>query len=153
VSRYGFRRRWPGGESLSAHDESTQRQPPGRVRLTDSPWFWLLVFANAALLGVAIIGPKYNVRQGAVERRFEARREVARRALAQPANETAPGDTAASESAPDEDAALDSSAHIVPLLPLALVLVVANLVAIVLFGSSQVRQMKSEAQNSHPHVS
>jgi hypothetical protein len=144
-------------EHLSAHDASTRRHLHVRARLTDSPWFWLLVFANAALLGVALIGPKYNQRQGAVERRFEARREIARRALAHSASENAPDDTASNETAsnetaPDESLPLDNSAHIVPLLPLALVLVVVNLLAIVLFAASQVRRMRPEAQNSHPHI-
>jgi hypothetical protein len=139
---------------LCAHHESTPRQTPARARLTDSPWFWLLVFANAALLGVAVIGPKYNVRQGAVERRYEARREIARRAFEQPTGETSPdgtgpSDATADASGPDQTDLLDNSAHIVPLLPLALVLVVGNLLAIVLFAYSQVRQMRSAAQNSH----
>jgi len=141
---------------LSAHDEPTQRPPHGRARLTDSPWFWLLVFANAALVGVALIGPKYNVRQGAVERRYEARREIAGRALGQPASDTppdnaAPDDTASDDPRPDENSPRDDSAHIVPLLPLALTLVVVNLVAIVLFAWNQVRLMRPQAENSHPH--
>jgi hypothetical protein len=136
---------------LSAHDEPTQRPPHGRARLTDSPWFWLLAFANAALLGVALIGPKYNVRQGAVERRYEARREIAGRALGQPASETPPDNTASDDARPDENSPRDNSAHIVPLLPLALTLVVGNLVAIVLFAWNQVRLMRPQAENSHPH--
>ena len=147
--------RRPGVNHLSAHDEPARRQPHGRVRLTDSPWFWLLVFANAALVGVAIIGPKYNQRQGAVERRYEARREVARRALAQSAVERSPNETATDgarrdEPVTDEDAPLDNSPHLVPLRPLALLLIVGNLLAIVLFAASRIRLMRSEAQNSHP---
>jgi hypothetical protein len=147
-------RRWPGVNPLSAHDEPAHRQPQGRARLTDSPWFWLLVFANAALVGVAIIGPKYNQRQGAVERRYEARREVARRALANSATDRAPDETAPDDArgatVTDESDPLDNSAHIVPLLPLTLMLIVGNLLAIVLFAWSRIRLMRSEAQNSHP---
>jgi len=50
--------------------------------LTDSPWFWLLLFSTAALGALAAIGPKYVQRQAAVERRFEARQEIARRKAA-----------------------------------------------------------------------
>ncbi len=50
----------------------------------------------------------------------------------------------------DESDPLDTSAHIVPLLPLALMLIVGNLFAIVLFAWSHIRLMRSEAQNSHP---
>jgi hypothetical protein len=102
------------------------------------------------LLGVALIGPKYNQRQGAVERRYEARREIAHRQLEQSANEPAPDETLPDEPAPDDSAPLDASAHIVPLLPLALVLIVGNLVAIVLFTFNQIRLLRPEAENSHP---
>jgi hypothetical protein len=137
---------------VTAHNDSTQRPSPGRVRLTDSPWFWLLVFANAGLVGVVVIGPKYNQRQGAVERRYEARREVARRAQEEETNTTAAEDNTSNETAPDENSSREASAHIVPLKPLALTLVIGNLLAIVLFAWNQVRLMKPAAENSHPPI-
>ena len=51
---------------------------------------------------------------------------------------------------PEESVSLDNSAHIVPLFPLALALVVGNLLAIVLFAWSRIRLLKPQAQNSHP---
>jgi len=137
---------------LPPRDESARR--PGRARLTDSPWFWLLVFANAAIMGVAIIGPKYNQRQVAVERRYEARREIARRAAAE-ASGISETDAASPPAAAENDPAVEhgpagDSAHIVPLAPLALVLVAVNLLAIVLFFAHQVRLMRLEAENSEP---
>ena len=46
---------------------------PKREPITDSPWFWLSLFLGMAVLGVAVIGPKYARRQQALERREEGR--------------------------------------------------------------------------------
>jgi hypothetical protein len=125
---------------MSGTDATTRRGPPaGRPPLTDSPWFWLLLFANAALVGVALIGPKYNRRQGAIERRYEARQEIARRMQDQPAGQTVTEEAASGDDAVSHDAVADASAHIVPLFPLAVTLVLLNSVAIVLFCVSRVR--------------
>ncbi len=40
---------------------------------SDSPWFWAYLFAVAALIGLALIGPKYSERQAQMERQFEGR--------------------------------------------------------------------------------
>jgi hypothetical protein len=53
----------------------TNQRPP----ITDSPWFWLIVFSCSALAGLMAIAPKYSVRQAGVERKSAAREEVARR--------------------------------------------------------------------------
>jgi hypothetical protein len=55
-----------------------KRNYPG-PSVSESPWFWVMVFSLAALMGLATIGPKYAQRQAGVERRFEARQEAARR--------------------------------------------------------------------------
>lgn len=126
---------------MSGTDATTRRDPPaGRPPLTDSPWFWLLLFANAALVGVALIGPKYNRRQGAIERRYEARQEIARRMQDQPADQTVTEEATVGDDAEFNDtASIDASARIVPLFPLAVTLVLLNSVAIVLFCVSRVR--------------
>lgn len=41
--------------------------------LTDSPWFWLLLFSTFALAALVTIGPKYSLRQGGIETRFQNR--------------------------------------------------------------------------------
>lgn len=58
--------------------------------VTESPWFWVMTFSAAALVGVTTIAPKYAVREARRERMAEAR-------------QTAPPkpDVAASESAAD----------------------------------------------------
>src|SRR6185295_19660311 len=47
-------------------------------KLTESPWFWLELFSYFALLALLIMGPKYTRRQGVIEQRFKAKRDVAR---------------------------------------------------------------------------
>jgi len=53
-------------------------------RPTDSPWFWGLMFSVMALVGMALIAPKYALRQRQIEGRFlgreQAHRERVRRA-------------------------------------------------------------------------
>jgi hypothetical protein len=52
---------------------------PARA-ITDSPWFWLCLFALAALVGLAAIGPKYAQRQAQIEREFQGRQRAAQSA-------------------------------------------------------------------------
>src|SRR5688572_4943390 len=52
---------------------------PGRPPITDSPWFWLILFSLAAIGGLLAIAPKYAIRQAGVERKSAAREDVARR--------------------------------------------------------------------------
>ena len=48
-----------------------------RYRLTDSPWFWGLVFSLMALVGIGLISPKFDRRQRQVEGRFLGRQQSA----------------------------------------------------------------------------
>jgi hypothetical protein len=45
--------------------------------ITDSPWFWAYLFATAALIALALIGPKYAARQAQIEREFQGRQRAA----------------------------------------------------------------------------
>jgi len=45
-------------------------------RLTDSPWFWGLLFAAMSLVGMALIAPKFERRQGQIEGRFAGREQA-----------------------------------------------------------------------------
>jgi hypothetical protein len=42
-------------------------------RLSDTPWFWVYVFATSALAAILVIGPKYLQRQAQLEREYRAR--------------------------------------------------------------------------------
>jgi len=46
-------------------------------RPADSPWFWGLLFSVMALIGLGLIGPKFDVRQRQIEGRFLGRRQAA----------------------------------------------------------------------------
>jgi hypothetical protein len=45
--------------------------------MTDSPWFWGYLFTTAALIALALIGPKFAARQAQIEREFQGRQRVA----------------------------------------------------------------------------
>jgi hypothetical protein len=56
--------------------------------VTDSPWYWVLIFALAALVGIFTIGPKFERRQEIVETKFHARERAQKReSLEQPAGQ------------------------------------------------------------------
>ncbi|MFN9370107.1 MAG: hypothetical protein ACK6CT_15305, partial [Planctomycetia bacterium] len=48
-----------------------------RGPLTDSPWFWALVFTLTALVAIGLIAPKFVVRQRQVEGRYLGRQALA----------------------------------------------------------------------------
>jgi hypothetical protein len=86
-----------------------------RYRLTDSPWFWGLMFSVMALVGIGLIAPKFDKRQRQVEGRFLGRQQSAiereRRAAGLPPVDLA--DTA-------QDRELVAPQRIVPLWTLAI---------------------------------
>lgn len=45
--------------------------------LTDSPWFWAYLFGSAALIALALAGPKYGPRQAQIEREYQGRTRAA----------------------------------------------------------------------------
>lgn len=85
---------------MSTEQPTHTGQPEPRFKATDSPWFWGLLFAVTALVGIAAIAPKFDRRQRQVEGRFLGREEAAierqRRAAGLP-----PTDLAESARAPD----------------------------------------------------
>ena len=65
-------------------------------KLSDSPWFWLLLFGAAAVAALAAIGPKHVRRQERLVRMQAAREWVQMDAVAKSADgsATAPDDSA-----------------------------------------------------------
>jgi hypothetical protein len=45
--------------------------------LADSPWFWAYLFGTAALIALALAGPKFGPRQAQIEREYQGRTRAA----------------------------------------------------------------------------
>jgi hypothetical protein len=109
-------------DSESGPENQAQRAESTPAALTDSPWFWGVLFSLMALVGLALIAPKFAKRQGQLERRFRGREQSAlerqRRLAGLP--ETDLADTA-SEPVPFDGAAGEGQGGtIVPLWTLAI---------------------------------
>lgn len=44
-----------------------------RAALTDSPWFWLMLFSAAGLFALLVLDQKYGPRQAQLERQYQAK--------------------------------------------------------------------------------
>jgi hypothetical protein len=58
-------------------DENIPRPSPA-APITDSPWFWLVLFVAGALMAIVVIGPKHAYRQARLERMNDSREQIAR---------------------------------------------------------------------------
>jgi hypothetical protein len=52
-------------------------EPHQSPPITDSPWFWVLVFSLMGLAALTAIHDKYGKRQAAIERQYQARERTA----------------------------------------------------------------------------
>jgi hypothetical protein len=57
-------------------------EAPHRPPVTDSPWFWVMIFALMSLGALAAISGKYGRRQAAIERQYQARLRLAEKRAA-----------------------------------------------------------------------
>ncbi len=124
---------------------SSLQQPPVARPITDSPWFWLLVFSAAGLVCVLVIMPQYAKRQRRLEMQYMAREEILRR--------QAEGEPAAREAGEEGAAAPPAVGElIIPIWPLASVCVAAmGLASYMLWKSrSTADQAKQAEEPSHP---
>jgi hypothetical protein len=93
--------------------------------ITDSAWFWVLIFALMGLVALAAMSGKYSRRQANIERNYQARTRVAEQVAAEN-NSTEPDrmdhlEVRREFATPDE--------NLVPLWPLAVLLGLAAVVA------------------------
>jgi hypothetical protein len=65
----------PGGPATDS--EGPGHSPRTRAPLTDSGWFWALLFSLMALVGIALIAPKWDWRQRQLEGRFLGQQQAA----------------------------------------------------------------------------
>jgi hypothetical protein len=101
--------------------------PPRSI--TDSPWFWVCLFAAAGLIGLALISSKYGKRQAQIEREFQGRQRAAQNVQGQSPNVPL--------STPDQT--------LIPLWPLALAL--SSLIPIaffILYRRQSIRNARSD---------
>jgi hypothetical protein len=93
--------------------------------ITESPWYWVLAFSLMALLALIVIGPKYGRRQSALERKYQARERIDD---ARQARNNSDSDLRTDELAARRQFATPGNT-LVPLWPLAAILVVVALFA------------------------
>jgi hypothetical protein len=79
---------------------------PLRPPLTDSPWFWVCLFASVAAAALVAIGPKYRQREARLESTLHMREHLAR---SRDADKTTQNETADDEMADDGDVAPDGA--------------------------------------------
>jgi hypothetical protein len=65
----------------------SKNAPPS---VTETPWFWLMLFSLAGLAAVATIGPKFDRREQSIETKFHARERGLGREAVEPMDESAP---------------------------------------------------------------
>jgi hypothetical protein len=96
--------------------------PRGKQSLTDSPWFWAMVFSAMGVVLLLAISPKYAQRQGRLELQYQARQEIARRQVE--------GSAATRESSAEGSAVPPGPGElIIPLWPLVLLFAVLFAIA------------------------
>jgi len=103
--------------------------------VTDSPWFWAYLFGTAALIALALAGPKFGPRQAQIEREFQGRQRAA-----QNLNGQAPSVEMSS-----------ASRTLINLRPLFLALAAITVVAWIVFWRTHLaRQSAPASEEYHP---
>jgi hypothetical protein len=78
----------PQGEREQSIEFSHTSQP---VSVTESPWFWVMLFSLAGLAAVATVGPKFEQREASIEAKFHAReRALGREEFDKPSDDATP---------------------------------------------------------------
>lgn len=96
--------------------------------LTDTPWYWVLIFSLMALAALVAIGPKYGPRQAGIERQYQARERVAEKITA----ENNSKDAARIDDRDGRRAFATPDHQLIPLWPLATLLTLIAIVSAVM---------------------
>jgi len=101
--------------------EQSETNPQSAIQnpqspLTDSPWFWGLIFSVVGLIALVVISGQYGKRQARIERQYQARERI--------------GDNAVNDPTRPEYATPDNT--LVPIWPLGVLLVAAAVCAAVM---------------------
>jgi hypothetical protein len=119
---------------------SSRYNPQSEIRnpkspVTDSPWFWVMMFSLMALGALVAIGGKYGRRQAAIERQYQARTRVAEQQAS--ANNSAADARLNEQASARNFAAPDDT--LIPLWPLAVVLILVSLFAAIMLARGRGR--------------
>jgi hypothetical protein len=95
--------------------------------VTESPWFWVLIFSLMALLALVAIGGKYGRRQANIEVEYQARERIDERTANAQGNNSA--DDSRTDELADRRAFASPGNTLVPIWPLAAILLVVALFA------------------------
>src|SRR5688572_13037887 len=110
--------------------------PEQRPPITDSPWFWVRVFSLMALATLLVIGPKYGRRQAAIEQKYQALERIEEKKAA--GNSSAAD--ARTEDLADRRPFAQPGETLVPLWPLAAILLIVALFASIMLRREFRRQ-------------
>jgi hypothetical protein len=97
--------------------------PPVNPPITDSPWFWVLLFSAVGLILMLLFSGQISKRQSRLDRQYQARDRVQDQAI---------GDPARREYSSPENT-------LIPIWPLAVTLITAILVSVVMLVRRQRR--------------
>jgi hypothetical protein len=97
---------------------------PEKLPITDSPWFWVLLFSVVGLVALGGISGQYGKRQARLERQYQARERIR--------------DDAVGDSTRRDYSAAEKT--LIPIWPLAVVLGGVVVVAAVMLGREHQRR-------------
>jgi hypothetical protein len=113
--------------------------------LTDSPWFWVLLFSLVGLLALVAMSPKYGRRQANIERQYQARERVAEKITAENNSDVA-------ARIDDLDAGrpyvVTTGEKLIPIWPLAVLLALVSFVAAAMLWRGRRGRGRLAAANS-----
>ena len=123
--------------------QSAMRNPQSAV--TDSPWFWVLLFALMALVLLVAIGRKYERRQANIERNYQGRSRVAERVTREGENNLPQTERIEEQDAQREYATPGN--QLIPVWPLAILLGLISIVAGWMLYRSRAAQAHTARRN------
>lgn len=115
--------------------------PPRKTPITDSPWFWAMLFCAAGMMFLLAMWPRYAARQRRLEMQYLAREEIVRRGAAGERAAREPGDEG--EAPPPAVGEL-----IIPIWPLWLPLAALFAVSVILLWQSRRRRAIADGHSA-----
>ncbi len=96
------------------NDNPAPASDAGRNRITESPWFWVHLFANFGLVLLVVIGPKFTARQAHIEDNLQRRQRAAQLHTGQAQVDPPSHANAASEFSQNEGIGHEASISLTP---------------------------------------